>query len=1546
MRFFRKFIAVYISLSILVSCFPGLNDVFTAKARAVMGGPLRLVAASDPETGTRLINPTDVVLEWDAVPGASYELKYYTSAGVAVTVNSGFNLDASRNRYSYKVENLSKDFVYNFTVTADIGGTVLTDSLKVITGITFEAVNLPQTPVSLPGGGKEIGAIPKMKFRWKMPRTYDESLGIVEYDRRAIDFNIFIGTDTKGTNRNPIKVRFSETVGASGEYLATRTEEGRNIKTIAQSVDITPDGYVEFVSEGVDDPSPLNPLVTTPVAENPAYDGAETGFDADNVKDLDTLPAGSVSLKEIYRNPDLTPGTVLRMSIEPVFNDELNPDGTSNVAYVTSPILEGYTYTSVRFRLEKDTSNNIVATIYKINQDGRSDEDRVSFSYQVQYSVNPDFTNPIISARQRDEFTPGNTLTIYIVNTSGDHTMYYRVIATAPVAGQTLYSGVIDYAASMDTSLPPLPQDLQVEAVVPVSGMVDDTFYGDPPQGSFEVKSGNIKIKWKKPANYDELMAINDTDPLYFNILISSSQVDMPGKTERIDYIFGDVSKSKTYEIRYRQVLKVNLAACDVEGDYLVFVIDGLKLFQTIEGKTDPSLPLDLHEPYDNLVVIPSPEMNTDSYPTYLLPNKSYYIKMFSSKGQKVSSDSIPSSFTTPLDAKKNPPAPTGFTVIRNEITKPEGINSVTLEWQKISFNLSEYTLDLSVPYSVYYDLYMSNTMDDPDEFVRIGTTENPDGDVVFGGLSDASNIINATIGRLSEPDAVNKFGDGLKPNATYYFKVYTRVIIGTETRISKSTGILAVTTLKGDIVPPGEEEKRPRVPDDPENNNRFSIALDQSGNRMVDSNSVVLRWPELESDVRYTLIRTSLRIAGNATIEEISQNPENQYKAYLMSAQKPAVNGDFAYNGEKKEFTFKARDLYPNTVYFFSVRAERIINPGQPDEKVIVSPWATIPVTTALIEEPTDLEIVTEGFEIDDKHEIAVRWIGKDGYRYEIAIRSENESSFTTLSEYSGFRYLRIEKPAELAGTDYSVYYARILYLDSNTRYYIRVRSFVYNSITNSHDYSKYTPQISYRTEFSQEDYDKEEEDKKQRDRYADKVKFFNQIHYWILEDSSSVYKIMLRKSKVENFIKYSPDDSYTVNLSASSYGNAPARGVYIPLSVVETLEHARKNLVIKSPGVEFIFRPDSISKGNSTDIEKVFSNVYVRDAYIYIEIKSLSGSERGLPAGSVAVSDVSRLNVEVVGTRDTSDEIDQRAGNILDYYIRTGLTMLIGTPQGNKNTLDKLDKVIENIVENIHKSFQSYMRLHIEGTYGVIRTRETIDAFGAPLSATMPLRNLYEDRLKTAYFNRNNKWETRPSTYSYVYNTVTFDIIFPGKLAVLGEDGKSGLRVPRGHWAEKDITAFVARYDIRDIFTQSSRNGINSPVTVAESIQVFGKVLGGYKPEASATEIAREAGLSGAIRLNAPKRNLSREELACLLVRAYELMTGVKTDTLRPGNMVYIGDESGISGDCRQQVEICVQLKLMDLDEKNEFRPKDASSQADLISSLSRMLRLLGRL
>jgi hypothetical protein len=312
----------------------------------------------------------------------------------------------------------------------------------------------------------------------------------------------------------------------------------------------------------------------------------------------------------------------------------------------------------------------------------------------------------------------------------------------------------------------------------------------------------------------------------------------------------------------------------------------------------------------------------------------------------------------------------------------------------------------------------------------------------------------------------------------------------------------------------------------------------------------------------------------------------------------------------------------------------------------------------------------------------------------------------------------------------------------------------------------------------------------------------------------------------------------------------------------------------------------------------------------------------------------------------RDTSDEIEQRVKNILDYYINTGLAMLSGIPQGSKNTVDKLDKIIDSIVESIHKSFQSYLRLHIEGTYGIIRTRENLDAFGAPLSATMPLRNLYENRLRTAYFCRYNKWETRPSTYSYLYNTITFNIITPGKLAILGEDGKGELRIPPGHWAEEDITIFVARFDIRDIFAEYSRNGVNSPVSVSESVQVFGKVLGGYRPEASVADIAQEAGLSGAIRFSSPKRSLSREELACLLVRAYELMTGVETDTLRPGNLVYIDDELNIHEDCRQPVEICIQLRLIDLDERNEFRPKDASTQADLLSSLARMLKLLGEL
>jgi hypothetical protein len=252
-----------------------------------------------------------------------------------------------------------------------------------------------------------------------------------------------------------------------------------------------------------------------------------------------------------------------------------------------------------------------------------------------------------------------------------------------------------------------------------------------------------------------------------------------------------------------------------------------------------------------------------------------------------------------------------------------------------------------------------------------------------------------------------------------------------------------------------------------------------------------------------------------------------------------------FIYDSATKTFTYKIDTwLFPNRLYYFSLRAEIIQNNTTKSS----SSWVSMPVTTSLIDAPDSLQPVSDcqlaffwtdsgsnlkaedykvylkgpddsdfkllsrsqyavvgdgsafygrifnlksntsynvrvfkgsdtSLELVDEYvglctrdtysQIEVKWKGQtvDLYSsYEIAIKTEDATQYTTLSSSDLETYVNengrslpyyLDKTTGTAGTDYSIYYARIKTipvkqtdgtikhkpLSSNTKYYIKVR-------------------------------------------------------------------------------------------------------------------------------------------------------------------------------------------------------------------------------------------------------------------------------------------------------------------------------------------------------------------------------------------------------------------------------------------------------------------------------------------------------------------------
>jgi hypothetical protein len=340
-------------------------------------------------------------------------------------------------------------------------------------------------------------------------------------------------------------------------------------------------------------------------------------------------------------------------------------------------------------------------------------------------------------------------------------------------------------------------------------------------------------------------------------------------------------------------------------------------------------------------------------------------------------------------------------------------------------------------------------------EFTLIGTTEKLDGDIAFTGADDLSSTsIKARVSTFSEgSDAYAVFGSKLLPNTTYYFKARTKLVIknkadGTvvsddnDNLKSMYTAVLPVTTVSLEVNPPDENQRKPLAPTD------FGIAVDNDGNQLLSGSSVTFTWKNLEDDVIYELVRTSQKLDPADKADSYSNDPE--YQSFLQEYDKlsdgktdnvvyldplsPNTNEKFTYDRRTKTCTFTVdRRMFPNKLYYFSLRAIRVDSNRKPlssedNMPSSVSAWVSIPVTTYLIDAPSNLAVVLNA-------ELGFYWkdpaSGLTAEDYAIYVRKSGEPSYKRLTK---------SQATIVKDSDGETYYGRVTGLKLNSQYDIKV--------------------------------------------------------------------------------------------------------------------------------------------------------------------------------------------------------------------------------------------------------------------------------------------------------------------------------------------------------------------------------------------------------------------------------------------------------------------------------------------------------------------------
>jgi hypothetical protein len=941
------------------------------------------------------------------------------------------------------VTGLKSDYIYDLRLAlydsdildanGDPTGNMLGEGLLYyLPKISFYSEAPSQPYDEIPGGGRESGRTPKLKLRWKIPRVwFDDPSNPNESTKK------FILADNAAVMeqmQNALNAVYNDgrQIAKLNFRINISTDLG-NLNTGSSSVIIKNEGsgYKAYIPESTIPPAVIAP----PDASD--YVSFELWGRSDSNS---TVPPRGPGDENVLPNDKLYPGSVYYMNIKPVYNnasgEDVNAVTVGNLSDQNGSLLSGsvsYAYTPIRFQLTKDSSNNIYVKIYKINK-GSLDLPRLF--YEVQASDNSaipgDWT---VKKTMDDSYFSGDYAVTVISGVDPNSQIYYKIVVKSDSSKDRLESLKLPYTLIVDTNRPPLPMGIAITNRVLHNGQVTPPAAGST---AINVRSTDVTISWDKPLNWTTGSAIS------YHFLLSTSQTDVAGNVP----MYVDGTYWGSYPSKYRLVKYINADNSKITavGNRLYYTLDAFDLFT-----------------WEKAGNITGAISNTEGYPSFLLPNTVYYLQMYTTAADdagtaetdRMSDRSVVVSFTTLNGVELDVPLPKSFGLDANgkNTNAVPPVNYVDLKFDKVTnLDWNNYTSSYDAEhynYNIYYDIYMSSRTS-VDSFTLIGSTEDLHGDVVFTGADDpASTSVKARISTFTEPALKSLFGDRLLPNTTYYFKARTRLVItkksdnsrvGTD-KESIDTAILPVTTVVLDIQPPDDSQRKPLAPTD------FSIKVDGNGDQLLSGSSVTFTWKRQEDDVAYQLIRTGRRVSPGDKLDDYKADPE--YTSFLEAYDLPSDGidnglvyldpapegnrqtdpGKFTYDSATKTCTYTVdRRMFPNKLYYFSLKAVRVARTAEGYTPGSESVWISIPVTTSLIQSPEGLEAVIDA-------ELGFFWT--DGTA---GMTAEDYVIYAKRSDETEYKLMTRSHSTIVKDTDGRTYYGRLLNLKIDSSYDIRV--------------------------------------------------------------------------------------------------------------------------------------------------------------------------------------------------------------------------------------------------------------------------------------------------------------------------------------------------------------------------------------------------------------------------------------------------------------------------------------------------------------------------
>lgn len=683
-------------------------------------------------------------------------------------------------------------------------------------------------------------------------------------------------------------------------------------------------------------------------------------------------------------------------------------------------------------RIYKIKSKNYTELYYQI-QDAGSIMDLIENSSQLSSGIKvPDASIPADTGW-------GSVIIEIPLNQNGEHPQrYYRIVVTDGNSNTPLGSLAIDLRTlGNDTGKPPVPREIQV---LPRYAGKQEVFYQNPSEDvPIHIPLTDLRVFFEKPLvwrtkNWNEIVSSPDDDnDITFHLLLNTYFSDDVKMVETRE--IGDEEVAVFVPVREKRVLTIGKHQLYEDPDNssrLYFDMAGDGLFQDLVSGTSLEFENDID--YD---INGNPD-----YPTFLIPNTIYYMRMFSSRlkdndkinwtereeldlEEMISYISPIVSFTTYPNREMPIPLP-NVTLGADLAPEPDPVtgkpvlNGITVTFPKI-LNDNDWLNYTTITNNrrIVYDIYMSSSTDE-DSFILIDSIETS-----YPDENQDTPVSTLITGFPGDP------AGELKPNTTYYFKVRARLYAGDDTipfTQSDETPVKSITTPKTDSGSLDDTDKLPRTPVE------FSIALDENGEQELTDAKVTLNWLHAEPDVTYELVCTTKKLAVDATADDYANDEYNNgtvsnpgflrvYKNYKTNESDTELHIDvqntplksvgFTYNQDNTRVArlpVNLPFLKPNHLYYFSLRAVR--NRGT--ENAVYSSWVSIPVTTKMVQPPEAFEVINDvqlGFKLrlyNGTPAEDIKIMLKKGHQNESFYYEPNRARYSVVKDGSSY-YIRL---------------------------------------------------------------------------------------------------------------------------------------------------------------------------------------------------------------------------------------------------------------------------------------------------------------------------------------------------------------------------------------------------------------------------------------------------------------------------------------------------------------------------------------------------------